>query len=390
MIKLIKNAQVYSPKYLGKKDVMMAGGQIIRIRDNIDIKGNIDIEEIDAKGMLMFPGFIDSHVHIAGGGGEGGFSTRTPEINLSQLTTAGITTVIGTLGTDGTTRTMSNLLAKARGLEEEGITTFINTGSYQVPVKTITGSIQDDIILIDKIIGAGEIAISDHRSSQPTFNEVAKIVAEARVGGMLSGKAGTVNFHLGDSERMLDLLEEIVENTEIPMKHMIPTHVNRNGYLFGRGIEYVKKGGFVDFTTSTTPKFLEEGEVECSKAYKMILDKGGNPSNVTFSSDGQGSLPLFDEKGKTIGLEIGKVSSLYEAVLDCIRKQHMTIEEALLPITQNPANIYKLKGKGQIAEGYHSDLVLVKEDTLEINMVFAKGKLMVKEGEALVKGVFER
>ena len=71
-----------------------------------------------------------------GGGGEGGFSTRTPEATLSDLTTAGVTTVVGTLGTDGIARDMNALLAKARGLEEEGITTYIYTGSYRLPLRT--------------------------------------------------------------------------------------------------------------------------------------------------------------------------------------------------------------------------------------------------------------
>lgn len=79
-----------------------------------------------------------------------------------------MTTIVGCLGTDGCTRTMSNLLAKAKGLEEEGITTYVYTGSYQVPVRTLTGTIMDDIILLEKVVGTGEIALSDHRSSQPS------------------------------------------------------------------------------------------------------------------------------------------------------------------------------------------------------------------------------
>ena len=63
-----------------------------------------------------------------------------------------------------------------------------------------------DVMLLDKVIGAGEIAISDHRSSQPTFEEFVRIVSDVRVGGMLAGKAGIVNIHLGDSPRLMDLI----------------------------------------------------------------------------------------------------------------------------------------------------------------------------------------
>lgn len=390
MLKLIKNGEVFGPEYLGKMDILITGNKIGHIGENINIpKDFVEIEVIDAKGKLVVPGFIDSHVHICGGGGEGSFKTRTPEIQLTDITKGGVTTVIGVLGTDGTTRTMTNLLAKARGLEEEGISCFVHTGSYQVPVRTVTGSIQDDIILIDKIIGTGEISLSDHRSSQPTFEDIAKLAAEARVGGILSGKCGIVNIHMGDGERRLDILEEIVKATEIPITQFLPTHMGRNPELFKDGIEYAKKGGYVDFTTSTTKEFLEDGEVKCSKALKILLDEGVSPSNITFTSDGQGSLPKFNKEGKFIGLGIGKVTSLYKEVKDAILDEGVSMDNALRVITSNPADILKLSNKGYIKEGKDADVVLLDKENLLIETVIALGKTMIKDKEILVKGTFE-
>ncbi len=390
MLKLIKNGEVYSPDYLGKKDILLTGDKIGYIGDELKAPEDFaDIEIIDANDKYVIPGFIDSHVHICGGGGEGGFKTRTPEIQLTDITLGGVTTVIGVLGTDGTTRNMANLLAKARGLEEEGITTYIYTGSYQVPIRTLTGSIQDDIILIDKIIGVGEVAMSDHRSSQPTMEDFVKIVAEARVGGILSGKAGVVNIHMGDGKRQVDFIEEIIEKTEIPITQFTPTHMARNPKLFARAIDYAKKGGIVDFTTSTNKKFLEEGELKCSRGLKILLDEGVSPNNITFSSDGQGSLPEFDEYGKFIALGMGKVTSLYEEVKDAILEENISVDIALRVITANPADILKLSNKGYIKKGRDADIVIIDKDTLEIETVIAMGKIMVSKGKPVVKGTFE-
>ncbi|GAA0086621.1 beta-aspartyl-peptidase [Clostridium sp. CTA-7] len=390
MLTVIKGIKVYSPEYKGEKDVVISSDKIEGIYENLKIPENfININVIEGKGKLLFPGFIDCHVHINGGGGEGGFKTRTPEIKLTDLTRAGITTVVGCIGTDAICRDMRSLLAKAKALEEEGITTYCYTGSYDIPVKTITGNIKGDIMLMDKVIGVGEVALSDHRSSQATYNEFANTVAQARVGGLLSGKAGIVNIHLGDGARKLDYLFSLIEETEIPPTQLLPTHINRSRKLFKVGEDYAKEGGFIDLTTSYDPKFLEPEELRASEALKLLLENGVNISNVTFSSDGNGSMPIFDNNGNLTGLGICSVSTLYGEVKECIKTHNLKIEDAIKVITSNVASVLKLSNKGSIDAGKDADLVLVNENSLEIDTVIAKGKIMVENGEPIAKGTFE-
>ncbi|MEA4964102.1 beta-aspartyl-peptidase [Lutispora sp.] len=392
MIKIIKNAKVYTPNYIGINDVALVGDKISSIGNDLTIPENntVNIKVIDGEGKILVPGFIDSHVHILGGGGEGGFKTRTPEIKLTDITTGGVTTVIGCLGTDGITRNMLSLLAKARSLEEEGITAFIYSGSYRVPVVTITGDIAKDIMAIDKVIGAGEIAISDHRSSQPTVDEIKKLAADARVSGILAGKAGIINIHVGDGKGMISILKDIVESTEIPYSQFLPTHMNRNCRLFEEAIKYAKSGGNVDFTTSSDPLFWEGGEIKASEGLKKCFESGVPEERITLSSDGQGSLPMFNEKKEYIGLGVGKVTSLYSEVRDAVMLENVPLDKALKTITSNPASILKLKGKGKIQAGYDADLVLLDEGNLTIDTVIAKGQIMISAKEIKVYGTFEK
>lgn len=389
-IKLFKNAHVLSPDDSGVMDILVAGGQIAALGHNLEAgNSNLPIEVFDASHCYLVPGFVDSLVHFIGGGGEGGFASRTPEMQLTDATLGGVTTAIGVLGTDATTRTLTNLLAKAHALETEGITTYCHTGSYEIPCRTLMGSITDDLILIDKFIGVGEIAISDFRSSQPTIDEIRKVAAAAKVGGILSGKAGLVSVHVGSGESLLQPLWQAVAGTELKLSQFYPTHINRNEQLFQAGIEFAKAGGVIDFTTSTTAYDLQHGEVAAAEALARALRAGVPAMNLTLSSDGNASLPLYNTDGDLMGLEVGKVQSLYQVARQAVLEYQVPLSDAITAITAAPASVLGLKHKGRIAAGLDADLVLLNKTDLTISDVFARGRQLVKAGKAIVKGTFE-
>ena len=387
---LLKNAEIISPAPLGRQDLVIAGRTIAAIGEEFNLaSSNLPVTVIDCSDFYLTPGFVDSLVHFIGGGGEGGFATRTPEMQLTDATLAGVTTAVGVLGTDATTRTLTNLLAKAQALEIEGISTYCHTGSYEIPCRTLTGSITDDLILIDKIIGVGEIAISDHRSSQPTTEEIRKVAAAARVGGMLAGKGGIVSVHVGAGERILQPLYQAVAGTELRVKQFYPTHMNRNRRVFEAGIEFARKGGVIDFTTSTTAYDLKHGEVAAAAALAEALYLGIAPMQLTLSSDGNASLPLYNEDGELQGLQVGQVQSLYQCFRDAVQQHQVALTNAVTSVTAAPAAILGLKQKGNIGLGLDADMLLIRRDDLQLHSVFAKAQQLVENGKALRVGTFE-
>jgi beta-aspartyl-dipeptidase (metallo-type) len=394
MLLLIRNADVYAPEHLGHRDILVSGGRILALAERIDAAAlakslPCPLELYEAEGLLALPGLVDCHVHALGGGGEGGFATRTPELVLSDCLRAGVTTIVGTLGTDGVARSMEALVAKVYALREEGISAWAYSGSYRVPQRTVTGDLMRDIMMVEPIIGAGEVAISDHRSSRPTIDELGRIASEARVAGLLSGKAGVVNFHLGDAPARLKPLEELVAAGDLPRTQFLPTHCNRSAEVFDASLSWAASGGWVDITTSTVPQFIEEGEVKASVALRRLRE-AGFLGRTTCSSDGQGSMPLFDAKGVLAGLTVASSSSLWETVSEAILAEGLPIGEAAATITSNPATILKLRRKGRLAEGADADLLLVEPKGLAIRGLVAMGRVMMRDGAVLAKGNFEK
>jgi beta-aspartyl-dipeptidase (metallo-type) len=387
MITLIRNGDVFAPEPLGRKDVLVAGGAVAAVADpgRIRVEG-LEAEVVDAGGRRVLPGLIDPHVHILGGGGEGGPATRAPEIRVEDIVASGVTTVIGCLGTDGVTRHMTSLLAKARALEIEGVSAFIFSGSYDVPVRTLTGSVRSDLILIDKVVGAGEIAVSDHRSSQPTFDEIARLAAECRVGGMLGGKAGVLHLHLGDGKRRLELLFRLIRETEIPASQVVPTHMTRNAQLFEQGLEWAAAGGSIDVTAGPDPA-PDEPDVRLEDAIAGFTGMGLPLTRMMASSDSNGSMPVFDEAGRLARLTIATERDLFRKFTDILRREVLPVEAAVRVFSTNAADFYKLGKKGRIEAGRDADLIILDAD-LGLSDVFARGRRMIAGGRLLVRGTF--
>lgn len=373
---LIKGGGLFCPEDRGVGDILLGGGIILKTGPEIDLPKALRVDIYNASGKYVVPGFIDQHVHIQGAGGEGGPTTRTPEIPIEEILLAGVTTVVGVLGVDPVTRTMEGLLAKAYSLEEAGITTYVYTGSYRVPTHTLTGSIQKDLALIPKVIGV-KVALSDHRSSQPTFEEFARIVSEARVGGMLGKKAGIVHVHMGAGGRGMEYLFRLIKETEIPITQVIPTHVARTEALLEEATEYARQGGTVDIT-ATEPGL--GWWTTAPEALQKLLREGVPLEQITISSDSNGSMPVFDEEGHLVGMAIGRIANLFQDFKSLAQSRALTLPQALMPFTINPAMALKIENKkGSIEEGMDADILVLRED-LSIERLYARGRPMVIDG----------
>jgi beta-aspartyl-dipeptidase (metallo-type) len=383
---LLRNAEGFAPAPLGRCDLLCAGGRIVAIGKTIaSLPAGLDVDEVDLAGARLIPGLIDMHAHLTGGGGEAGFRTRVPPLMLSALTLAGVTSVVGLLGTDDTGRSTRELVATAMALREEGLSAWAWTGGYHVPLTTLTGSVRSDIAFVEPIVGVGELAISDHRSSQPTLDELLRIAADAHVAGLMTGKAGVLHLHLGDGPRGLELVRRALAASELPPRVFQPTHVNRRRALFEEAVDLARDGCHVDITAY--PDEPGEDDWPAAEALRRYLAAGAPPQRVTISSDGGGCLPQFDAEGHVCAMGVGSPASL-AATLQELLAGGMALEQALPAFTLNAAELLRLPRKGRIGVGADADLVVLDADH-RVRDVMARGRWMVRGGFALRRGLFE-
>jgi beta-aspartyl-dipeptidase (metallo-type) len=368
MLTLIENGDVYAPEHLGEQSILLVDGKIGRIgevdRDAVEAL-RIDVEVIDASGCLICPGFIDPHEHLLGGSGEEGFATQTPEIHLSEIVCAGITTVVGTLGADTTMKTMAGLLAKAKALREEGLTAYLWSGGYNVPPTSVMSSVREDMMFIDEVIGAGEIAIADARSTEPSIRELAKLVVDTRMGGKLSRKAGVTHFHVGPGKRRMKCLEELLdcEQFEIDACWLYPTHIERSEALMRDAIALSKRGSHVD---------IDVQEEDLARWLAFYVDHGGDLSKLTVSSDASRKGP----------------QTLFEQIRNCARGHRLPLSRLLALVTRNTAEVLQLTRKGRLEVGAHGDILVLDREEFRLVHLLAQGKRMVEDGRLVAQESF--
>lgn len=384
-ITLIKNANVFAPEPLGIVHILLSGPRVLYIGKQLpNLDENLDVDVVDVDGRTVIPGFIDAHTHITGGGGEAGFSTRVPPVPLTKFTSAGVTSVVGLLGTDDVTRNTESVVAQVYALREEGLSAWCYTGGYHLPPTTLTGSVKSDIVFIEPVIAVGELAISDHRSSQPTLNELLKVASEAHVARLMTGKAGVVHLHLGDGERGLSLVREALSQSEIPARVFNPTHVNRKRALFKEACELAKQGCWIDITAfETGPEGYEPAE-----AVNYYLDNEYPIDKLTMSSDGGGCLPCFDRSGELLKMDFAASQSMTNVFFELLDSGRAL--DTLLPIfSTNSAELLQLHRKGRIGTTYDADFVILDKQQSTIEHVMALGRWHIVNGNPVRKGTFE-
>lgn len=383
---LLRNADLHDPVSRGHRDLLVHGCRVVAVGPvgSFELAG-VDVDEHDLDGARVFPALVDLHVHVTGGGGEAGPGSRVPPLTPSSIAGSGTGTVVGLLGTDDTTRSTADLLGWTAALRAHGMGAWCWTGGYHLPPTTLTGSVRGDIAWLEPVIGVGEVAISDHRSSHPTVAELIRIAADAHVGGLMTGKAGILHLHVGDGPGGLEPVRAALHDGDVPARVYHPTHVNRRRALLDEALDLVERGCHVDLTAF--PVDDEEDAWTAAEGLVRYHDRGLPPDRLSVSSDGGGCLPRFDAEGRIAGADLAAPGALFATLRELLRGG-VPIDRALPAFTSNPARLLRLQGRGTITPGAAADLLVV-DGELSLRDVMVGGQWHLRDGEIRVRGPFE-
>jgi len=392
MFKLIVGGEVYAPERLSKINILFAGDRIAAVGEDLKPPGQYVCDIIDASGKVVYPGFIDPHIHFTGADDGQGPYGHTYDVSWQDIVESGVTTAVGTLGGEFWVRNLEQLYWKAIELELMGLTTYIYTGCFHIPPLTLTGSVRGDIIFLDKVRGL-KTAISDATTSHHTWRELAELVCEVNLGAETVKKTAVIHVHVGRRPERIDMLFELINNTGLDPKLIVPTHVNRvTPDVISQGVEWVRKGGFVDLTTQMR---REEGTLTGLKteyAVKQMLQGGCSIDGITISSDANCPMAIRDDYGKQVGLYIALVDFTRREIRDMVRNNVAPFEEALKMVTINPARSLEIDNrKGRIKAGYDADIVIAdSHQNLKVDKVYAKGKMLVENGKSIFQSHYRK
>lgn len=360
------NLELFDPQARGAAALVTYGGRILAVLAPGDpTPTGLPLREVDLGGATVVPGFVDNHVHVAGGGGARGFASRSRPLRASDLVGGSSTTVVGMLGFDSSTRTMRGLLADIKALRACGVGAYALVGSTRAhPVPTLTGSLADDIVFIDEIIGAGEISLSELGYEFDSFGSgmqyVATVASEAILAGRVSGTAGYVCLqvppHAGEA---LSGLFDLVDRTGIPPRQLLPSHVNQSPIYLEQAKRWLDIGGFVDVGTGYRPDRGFRRALDSAEAVLQLLDHKSTDveHRVMLSSDGNGVVP--DSDGTPRYMEPG---TLHEVWVKLITQYDVEMSQALRMVTINPADYVGLSDRGRLVPHARADFVVLDSE----------------------------
>jgi beta-aspartyl-dipeptidase (metallo-type) len=391
-ITLVRGGEVYAPDRIGRADVLLGGGRILRVGAGLEAAAQSlgAVHVIEASRLRVVPGYIDQHIHLFGGGDAAGPQGRAFDLKAEDLALAGITSAVGVVGVEMETRGLPLLLRKTTELRSAGLTALMYTGSFRLPAPHLLWSAAADVCFIEQVKGV-KTAVSERLYPNQDLPALMQLAGEMLQAKALSGKAAVLHCHMGSMAAGMEPIFALVEQLGIDPSQILPTHVNRTpefSPVFEHALRFAKLGGTIDFSSCVSKQDANPTGIDVHEAVRRALDAGVPLEQITFSSDSNVPGAVRDGDGRLTGMRLVPPTVLHRDLMRTVHEASLPLEQALQLVTSNVARVLGMQDiKGSVSEGADADLVLLDEQD-RIDTVIAGGEVLVRERRAIPRGPF--
>ena len=383
---LIKNGTIVNSKTQLTKDVLISNGIIKKIEKNIHLQAD---RVIDASQKFIIPGIIDPQVHFR----EPGLTHKEDiKSGARAAVSGGITTFFEMPNTNPATINSKLLEKKFRIAEKSSVANFsfflgatpnnideIRNLKGSCGVKIFMGSSTGDLLVdkdsdIEKIFKYCNKIIAVHAEDEKILNETAKTIKEpnfedhpnmrpVRAAVMSTNKA--IDFALKYDKRLhilhLSTAEEVKIIREIKYTGLITSETTPQHLLLSAPSIYDDIGSYAQMN----PPIREQHHQK--ELWKGLIDG-------TIDCIATDHAPhTIEEKNKPYGIApsgMPGVETSLPLMLNQVNEGKIRLQDIIKWMCENPAEIYQIKNKGFIKEGFDADIALV--DLNKIKTIKAK------------------
>lgn len=340
---LLKNANLYTPNYIGLTDVLIDNGEVSSINKNIVTNAD---KIVDCKNKIVCPMLVDGHEHLLGNWW-----------NEEGILLSGVGTVVSCLANEQTCESVKNLIKISNKLTNFGITSFVLAGS-----KNYVEDTTDFILENHNVVGI-KTALFQPQRPKPnlSYEKLKEDTLKTYQAGLKSNKTTQVHIHLdhpfarGESVDINDInsgkldtlnwIDKIVEETGVPYSIFKLTHAQK---YYDRILEYANKGCYIDYTA-----FHGQYDNRFDYLVKAIKDNRVDISKISISSD-LGIMVM--EKGNETDTPISLLNTAKELI-----EKGLTLEQVLPMLTTNALAPIKTE-ECLIMKGSKAKLLVLNED----------------------------
>lgn len=408
--KYIRSARIVEESGERIVNILIKGNRIMKILESELSDCPLDAEVIDAKGLLLLPGIIDTHVHFR----QPGLEYKADMFTESRASVAGgVTTVFEMPNTNPTTTTKEALKQKQEIAKENMLCNYMfYFGITNSNVKEAIEIPKDEICGFKLFLGSstGNMLVDNKNSLEELFENSPFVITahcedEARIrANMLKYKREYPN---NNAPASIHPLVRDVEACYLSTKYAVDLANSTNANL-----------NIAHITTEKELTLLQSGKIETKNISAEV-----SPSHLWFSQEDFDSLGnkikcnpsikskedraalrkalredkidiiatdhaphLLEEKEKPYFEAPSGMPSIQHSlqmILELVKEGELSLYQLQEKMCHNPAKRFGLKDRGYIKENYFADLVLVdlnQEETVTKESLLYKCKWSPLEG----------